>query len=42
MIKGEALTLLPPGGVKPDGAGLGGADRLTALVQLLEGEGSAD
>lgn len=41
MIKGEALTLRLLGGVEPAGAGLGGADRLTALVLLPGGETKA-
>lgn len=37
ITKGEVLTLHLPG-VEPDGAGLGGADRLTARVLFPTGE----
>lgn len=40
MTKGEVLTLRLPG-VEPDGAGLGGADRLTARVLFPTGERKA-
>lgn len=39
VTKGEVLTRLP--GVEPDGAGLGGADRLTAPVLFPTGENKA-